>query len=1598
MPELETSVLGRRILADQSLSATKGYCARTFWQALGIGSGGNANQAHRTLERRGWAARQPGQIEPGDAVQWVQFGGNPKSAGFRYGHIGVAARNAETGQMGYVSNFEGVRKWRPLDNKWRAFAPPKSFAQGRRERFLWSGSADGGPNGLPDGGSITETLPVPAAPAIETPYFDAARDQLLQVQAPQYTAPPEPEPEPLMGQRAAAAAVDYFRQHETEAAPVRQDPLQPVWQDFHTGIHEDQDDLVDTLREAYQGAAKSIPHTVEIVRPALGAVRDFLSKRVLPQAANQVVGPLGVAAAPLGMALAERLSVPERVIGQQLDRLDAMLPPSPGEDAGERQVRYAVARQTGERPWLDETFAQTLMANLREDRQFTFADNIREQTDLKSDTYQGSIVPGLAPALGFLADAAVNPLTYANPGFGKASLSVSATNKAMAREALPVIEQTIGTKLSGVVRNEVEDLIFGMGQKGLRSDLSDGLEFVEEHAARVVEYLKDKGIASETAHEVARDLMKRWRAIVRAPFNLFGYPLPKAARARDALREFVGLTGIDSTRRISGSLEAAARRSSFKQFMRNLTGIEPMVPFESEADAYISSQIRRVMKARLVGEKRAALLVKPQAWRGEEVIARMARANSEVNAAEDAAVELAEITADDLANVWIKAQGIREGATSIWGTAPPIEAALKAIAPELSMPNYWRNHLKRVHATVRSIITHNTNQTKTIFSAFSPEMNQAAMLYAQTDTFATEAENITARAARLHDLLERTEELAHVVPYSLQDSDAAVSLLEEYVEKVARESPRGSTYTAYIGDAEKLRQAGATKAAEVVNNVEKNVRPLYEKWYDEAQVCLQYVRDHDLADDATLRPWDEYMPIRSDSHIVDWLQFATGNATTMANTPGIAQAFLKARKADNMMQVLRNLMGASADEIAERAAVKGLTPEQYLAAQITDLETLTLIRGHEQAELVQFVETHKMLQRSAIHMSDPRAAQLIELGWQPLSRFMGPNKHMHPVAQGIISSGMAGDYKQMAEAFARVPGYRERLNLLVENKAGAEEIARATAALKKAEAKAKRLAKSFANARFNPRSVDTYQEELIEYLVPPPVAAHYKPNALSRAATALSILNEKFMVNWFRGNVLISAGFHVRNFMDNFVGGAWLAGMGMVIGGDHINPVLHANNAIKVMLEDVIGWGDLSETVRLQRLENFQRWWPKQVFGNLSKERIAELAEAARLVNLDSGGIFRADIGGRPANRFVRAVDAPRRWNRRVGQTLEAIPRVSTFVAAMEKGYSPWEAKALADDAFVNYSNEFNAPIDDLLNQLMLFWPYTRRRMEQVAVSIFRHPNQLVMYEQAKDRWTGDSPKLQVTDPLGGGRYDIPLSILPDVEDMGLGFKSEFSDRDRYLLDHGFKGRKMAMFSSGWTPIALPDRNPDGTWDTDPMSAKFLDAIEGVLPNKAMRALKGDHFLLWRTGMGVEEMLGRMRNLTLGDLSDLPASMTPPLQIAREMAFPVNEESRTPSGEPMTGWGRAASSLAPTATGYVPGGSLLRAPLKAKIAQIKRGDKPLPRTRGAAYQRAAQKGRYLANIISFAAGATFAVVAKDDLLDNLSPRERREFVRAGKSD
>jgi hypothetical protein len=895
-----------------------------------------------------------------------------------------------------------------------------------------------------------------------------------------------------------------------------------------------------------------------------------------------------------------------------------------------------------------------------------------------------------------------------------------------------------------------------------------------------------------------------------------------------------------------------------------------------------------------------------------------------------------------------------------------LEDFLALLWPDAKFPRPYRDLLRQMHTESRAVNDRNLNQVRGIFEGLDDQEKKSLWHF---------SDRTIEREQALHDLLERTGELDDVLPFNIDKGspDAFAYLKEKYVHWRSRPDPDGTRRNILKANSPALLPL-APRAAKINDVLEGPLRKYYGEMWRQEQAVAKRLRAAGI--DVNLGQFKDYIPIRVQGEVMDWL---AGNLTDMqmlhATTPAARQAFMRARVLPSAKDWIRQVVGAGGDSPT--------------AAVIDDMEALTLIRTWEHQAFRQFDETLRFLKGHAIHLSDPKAKDLIRMGWQPLPRLFGKGQ-FSPLRQGFITEEIAQDTDQLARALSGTDRYEQllaRLETTAQELEAANQVIpdalhqqtqRTIRQLERARTKEQRLVQHL-NSSGLKMHADTYDPDLIEWIVPPGVAAQWKPDAMSRAATTLQILNEKLGMNAFRGNLLVSPGFHVRNALDNWVGAPLLLGSSLLFHGDALQPIVHAVDAMKTMVGDVLqNWGALPETAAKARLERFENGWFKKVLRGIPEDRQAMYTRELVREGIDVQGVMRHTGQVATGSKLRRALAAPRDFNRRLGQTFEAIPRVATYIAAREKGYSGPEAKRLADRAFVNYAHEIKAPIDDLLNQVFLFWPYTRKRAEQTVMAIFRNPAKGAVMGHLRDVAAGGPTTTAIKVP-GLPQQDIPLGF-----DVGGG--ASFSPRDKYLQDHGLRGR-YDYVSRDFVPLALPPRKADGTWDTDPVRAFILDQVYAT---PKMTAIKGRHMLFVRHALGPLEVLGRLQQaIGYGDASEVGSWLTPPLQIAKEYIFPETSYRRNADGTMQGAHQRIATPMIRTlVAGGIPGGVAVQG--FARLAAENLGKDRRVRTRDDLYRRESRERSARASVFS-AAGLTFTVVPWKSMYNEMSDAEKKHW-------
>lgn len=113
--DLILDAVGQRILGG-NVPCESGYCAKTY-EAAGGEPGGHAYQYVAQFQRDNrYREIEDGDLRPGDVAVWRHYGNNQQSRGWKWGHIGVVAIDRSTGYPYLVSNFEGRRDVREIQN------------------------------------------------------------------------------------------------------------------------------------------------------------------------------------------------------------------------------------------------------------------------------------------------------------------------------------------------------------------------------------------------------------------------------------------------------------------------------------------------------------------------------------------------------------------------------------------------------------------------------------------------------------------------------------------------------------------------------------------------------------------------------------------------------------------------------------------------------------------------------------------------------------------------------------------------------------------------------------------------------------------------------------------------------------------------------------------------------------------------------------------------------------------------------------------------------------------------------------------------------------------------------------------------------------------------------------------------------------------------------------------------------------------------------------------------------------------------------------------------------------------------------------------
>lgn len=534
-----------------------------------------------------------------------------------------------------------------------------------------------------------------------------------------------------------------------------------------------------------------------------------------------------------------------------------------------------------------------------------------------------------------------------------------------------------------------------------------------------------------------------------------------------------------------------------------------------------------------------------------------------------------------------------------------------------------------------------------------------------------------------------------------------------------------------------------------------------------------------------------------------------------------------------------------------------------------------------------------------------------------------------------------------------------------------------------------------------------FEPALMDWLVPPAVYKQFRDVAAADSAVEIArIINQAMAVPWARGNLLANVGFHVSNLIDNWVVGRWLAGQILMFAGRNAGALGNAATAWRVMARQALrdfAW--ITPEEQLGRIATWRRTMLQRIAGGGDPVALDRWAREISRMNIAKGGMMEAVAGGgadlsrnavglqriaaaRGESTIGKVAKFPIAANakvmevsRELGQVLEDVPRVATYITARQNGFSPVEAKRLVDASFVGYMSEIRKPLDDFFRQTMTFWPYTRQRTEQVLTNFFRHPWQAVALHSAGARMRGDRERLG----------DTPLPWSADVNGQ-----EGWTESQQFLFRHGLKGG-LGFLRGGYVPVRV-ERDDNGEitgWAGAVLrrlhvSPEMIDAASRAkVRTEGGKIVPGDgtHYLFMRTHLSPFEIMETMQAMTEKDLSQIKDMAIPPIQVF----IRADQDRRDDS---LAGK-LAVQTKRQLAQAYLPGSKLWRLAAGPRAVKLPKSRTELAQIR---YQGQVDYERLRADLIRrqrFARwfGMSFFSVPEDEMMRNLKPRELEEYER-----
>lgn len=960
MPELETSTYGYRLLTDPAVRIRKYYCAQSVGDVLGFRTG-NANKAPAVLQQRGYRPRPAGQIEPGDVVVWQRLGND--GPGATYGHIGIAGR--VDGKPVYVSNFNGQRLVRGLDAGWQAFAPPEPH---KLVRAPWNGRIPPGKVRLRPAGSPLEAAAEPVAPSYQqyiTPSPSAPADVQEMLAAPQLPDPMKPLD---LVKRLAETVVDPGRANglpglsplPSLSGLVGNIVTPPQGPDTEKGfdVGEFLFDVGEFL-QANPGVPQRvamrtmIPQDEYVAEPMLALVETGM---------NAVTNLLHLSAQLLDRALgydAERLQRPHNTRSLADMAMRAMMP----QDEGDRWGWYELLSRG-----MDKQIAKE-QAALAQGETLGYA-GLQPSHVMRAFAWSAATAVDVAP---WLLLPLPTPHVVSRQALGRTAAQAAERYGAELLPQIPKasLERWIGDWMHGVkvrvrgtgMAEAVDKRIGGALEKNLLADLEAGGDILSERVAGLAKLVQRRAqVGADVAEQFAARVVDDLRQAKLAPMSWLGMPLPGAARVRDRLRQAVGVRGIDY--RLATDPMSLEMRERAKQWVHNLFGVEPMIPFESQAQAFEHAALRRFNLAYAEARRNLEATILPSEFRGaaESASARQHEQALRLLQETGQSTTRYDLDAVSYAEGHIHQEAMRAAHEQMRALNGPNRARLLKtyLNPESGMNRQWREQFHTYNTRSRNASTVRHAQATAIMKGLSARERRALYFWRNVTEDPSPRQGLVRRLA---DMLDSTGELERVAPGPNFDAQKVA---------VARE---------LIADDGTVKMAAlkqyAPRAHALIQR-DSQVDALFAELARREKPIIAHLRSQGV-DTRALEERLKYTPIRQ-AQAMDgaMAEFAARRSAV----PGREQSFQKAARYQHGAQMYADVLAEHTDEATGAIDWKGLGTKAPL---MTDMEALLHTRISEHTKLLHFAELYPMVKKYGVPMTHPDAEKLIRyLDYRPM--------------------------------------------------------------------------------------------------------------------------------------------------------------------------------------------------------------------------------------------------------------------------------------------------------------------------------------------------------------------------------------------------------------------------------------------------------------------------------------------------------------------------------------------------------------------------------------------------------------------------------------